>query len=140
MMLFECQLGWLCTGVLRGALPPLPLTWSRLRVSNSWERVDISPGMVVWDVSPPASRKCSVSAVCHREELLIHGELSVFCGGDRGLWELCFAAAQPPFAGQGGAVDWRRFALILRVLYWFSHLLQLQQGGYFPEGWVVSQG
>lgn len=34
------------------ALPPPPLALSRLRVSNSWERADISPGIVVWDVSP----------------------------------------------------------------------------------------
>lgn len=58
------------------------LVLSRLRVSNSQakQRADISLEIMVWDISPQASRKCLVSAVYHNcwkqvEELLIHSEL-----------------------------------------------------------------
>lgn len=62
----------------------------------------------------------------------------MFCGGDRGLWELCFATAQPPFAGQDGLEKVYTNYINSEGLYRFAHLLQLQHEGYF-EGWVVSQ-
>lgn len=86
------------------------------------------------------------------EELLFHWELwrtagsictscSVCFVGMTEVSENCFATAQPPFAGQGGAgtvCGLEKVYTNSKGLYRFTHLLQLQHGGCFIEGGGVS--